>query len=165
MTSLVNLSSVFRKGTTKRDLTRKEKKRKTDKATQTASISPHPPGRPHPPLQHLPKSPLKHNPKLPPLYLHQRRNRANDPRPSQGSAKRGITVNTISPDPTGTDAFYDGKNEKLLQTIASWSPNGRIGTPEEVAQVVVAGPQSAWIDGQNFRVNGGYDCLSGYWLV
>ncbi|KAI9741541.1 MAG: hypothetical protein M1818_004347 [Claussenomyces sp. TS43310] len=70
---------------------------------------------------------------------------------------RGITVNTISPGPTATDSFYVGKDEALLSTIAASNPARRIGTPEDIANAVVfvAGPESAWMNGQNFRVNGG----------
>ena len=71
--------------------------------------------------------------------------------------RRGITVNTISPGPIGTDAFYEGKTEQLLKTISSWNPAGRIGKPEEVANAVlfVASSESSWMNGQNFRINGG----------
>ena len=43
--------------------------------------------------------------------------------------RRNITVNTMSPGPTGTDAFFEGKNEQILKTIASWNPSNKIGTP------------------------------------
>ncbi|KAH8815998.1 putative short chain type dehydrogenase [Xylogone sp. PMI_703] len=71
--------------------------------------------------------------------------------------RRKITVNTISPGPTGTDAFYEGKNEALVKMIASWNPSNRIGTAEEIANVVsfVASPDGSWLNGQNIRVNGG----------
>lgn len=72
-------------------------------------------------------------------------------------AKKGITVNTISPGPIGTDAFYEGKNDALIKTIGSWNPFNRIGTPEEIANVVqfIASPESSWVNGQNIRINGG----------
>jgi len=71
--------------------------------------------------------------------------------------RRSITVNTISPGPTATDAFFHGKSEGFLKIIAGWHPAGRIGKPEEVADAVVsvASPESSWMNGQNFRVNGG----------
>lgn len=71
--------------------------------------------------------------------------------------RRGITVNCVSPGPTGTDLFYNGKPESVVKMIASWSPMNRIGTPEEVAKVVgfLAGPDSSWVNGQNLRTNGG----------
>lgn len=71
--------------------------------------------------------------------------------------KRGITVNVISPGPTGTDLFYNGKPEAVVKMIAGFNPMNRIGTPEEIAKAVafLAGPESAWVNGQNLRVNGG----------
>lgn len=71
--------------------------------------------------------------------------------------RRGICVNCVSPGPTGTDLFYNGKPQAVVDMIAGWNPMGRIGTPEEVANVVsfLAGHESAWVNGQNMRVNGG----------
>lgn len=71
--------------------------------------------------------------------------------------RRGITVNCISPGPTGTELFYGGKSDGLVKTIASWNPMNRIGTPDEVARVVgfLAGQDSDWVNGQNLRANGG----------
>lgn len=71
--------------------------------------------------------------------------------------QRKITVNTISPGPTATDGFFEGKNDTILKTIAASNPYNRIGTPEEIANAVVfvASPESSWMNGQNFRINGG----------
>lgn len=71
--------------------------------------------------------------------------------------RRGITVNCISPGPTGTELFLNGKSEALIKTMASWNPMNRIGTPEDIAKVVgfLAGPDSNWVNGQNLRANGG----------
>lgn len=72
-------------------------------------------------------------------------------------ATKGINVNVVSPGPTGTDLFYQGKSEQILKMIASLNPNNRIGTPEEVAEAIVflCRPEARWITGQNIRVNGG----------
>ena len=72
--------------------------------------------------------------------------------------RKGITVNVVSPGPTGTDAFFEGKNEQILKTIASWNPMNRIGTPEEIANVIVmaARPEASWMNGMNLRANGGF---------
>lgn len=71
--------------------------------------------------------------------------------------KRGVTVNVVSPGPTGTDLFYHGKPDSVVKMIASWNPMNRVGTPEEVAKVVtfLASPDSSWVNGQNIRINGG----------
>ncbi|KAL8936032.1 MAG: hypothetical protein Q9211_004383, partial [Gyalolechia sp. 1 TL-2023] len=37
-------------------------------------------------------------------------------------ARKGITVNTVGPGPTGRELFYKSKNEQLLKMIAGQSP-------------------------------------------
>jgi 3-oxoacyl-[acyl-carrier protein] reductase len=71
--------------------------------------------------------------------------------------RRKITVNTISPGPIATDAFYEGKTEQVVKTLEAFHPQGRVGQPEEVAEaiVLVASDGSSWINGVNFRINGG----------
>ncbi|MCM0675717.1 SDR family oxidoreductase [Micromonospora phytophila] len=69
---------------------------------------------------------------------------------------RDITVNAVAPGPTATALFLDGKSDELIAQIASQNPMGRLGTPEDVAEVVssLAGP-ARWINGQTIFVNGG----------
>lgn len=76
---------------------------------------------------------------------------------SKDLARRGITVNAVAPGPTATDLFMKGKPENVLKAIAGLNPQGRIGTPEEIAGVVafLAGEGSNWVTGQVLRVNGG----------
>ncbi|PYI16564.1 putative short chain dehydrogenase/ reductase [Aspergillus violaceofuscus CBS 115571] len=50
--------------------------------------------------------------------------------------KRQITVNTIAPGPIGTDAYFVGKTEQMVQMQSNIAPAGRLGTLEEVANVV-----------------------------
>lgn len=71
--------------------------------------------------------------------------------------RKGITVNAIAPGPTGTDLFYQGKSEAVLKHIAGFSPSGRIGNPEEIADTVgfLSSEDSRWVTGQILRVNGG----------
>lgn len=71
--------------------------------------------------------------------------------------KRNILVNCVSPGPIGTELFYEGKSEQMVKMVSGLSPQGRIGTPEEVAEVVgfLSGPESRWVMGQNIRINGG----------
>lgn len=69
--------------------------------------------------------------------------------------RKGIFVNAVAPGPTGTELFYHGKSEELLKTIASFNPQGRIGQPEEVAEVIAFLATSSWVSGQVVRVNGG----------
>lgn len=71
--------------------------------------------------------------------------------------KRGITVNTISPGPISTDTYFVGKTEEMVKFQRTFAPANRIGTPEEVADVVtfMASDKGQWINGQNIRINGG----------
>ena len=69
---------------------------------------------------------------------------------------KDVNVNTIAPGPIATDLFLDGKDDETIQRIASTNPKERIGTPEDIATVVldlVGGP--TWINGQTIYVNGG----------
>jgi len=69
---------------------------------------------------------------------------------------RDITVNAVAPGPTATALFLDGKSDELVQQIAGQNPMGRLGRPEDIAEVVssLAGP-ARWINGQTIFVNGG----------
>jgi 3-oxoacyl-[acyl-carrier protein] reductase len=71
--------------------------------------------------------------------------------------RRKITVNTISPGPTATDGFYEGKTEQIVKAIEGFHPQGRVAQPAEIANavVLVASDESSWMNGVNFRVNGG----------
>ncbi|KAL8782661.1 MAG: hypothetical protein Q9213_005200 [Squamulea squamosa] len=71
-------------------------------------------------------------------------------------ARKGITVNAIAPGPTGTELFYKGKSEQLINMIAGASPFKKLGEPEEIADSIalLCGSDSRWISGQILRVNG-----------
>jgi 3-oxoacyl-[acyl-carrier protein] reductase len=70
---------------------------------------------------------------------------------------RGITVNVVSPGPTDTELFGQGKTEQEKQRLAQMAALGRLGQPEDIADVVafLASDQGRWISGQNIRTNGG----------
>ncbi|KAI8822374.1 NAD-P-binding protein [Fimicolochytrium jonesii] len=74
------------------------------------------------------------------------------------SKSYGLTVNTVSPGPTATEMFFEGKSEQTLNFIKGLSPFNRFGEPNEIAAAVAffAGPDSSWVNGHNLRVNGGY---------
>ncbi|WP_027350834.1 SDR family oxidoreductase [Halotalea alkalilenta] len=69
---------------------------------------------------------------------------------------RDITVNAVGPGPVATELFLTGKDEALIERIASLNPFDRIGQPPEIAEVIsfLAGP-ARWINGQTIFVNGG----------
>ena len=70
---------------------------------------------------------------------------------------KGITVNVVSPGPTDTELFSEGKTEEQKRAFARMAALGRLGTPEDVAAAVamLVGPDAGWVTGQNVRVNGG----------
>lgn len=70
---------------------------------------------------------------------------------------RDITINAISPGPTATPLFLEGKDQQLLDQIAAEPPLQRLGTPEDAAELVafLASPAGRWINGQVIRSNGG----------
>jgi 3-oxoacyl-[acyl-carrier protein] reductase len=71
-------------------------------------------------------------------------------------AGRDITVNTIAPGPTATDMFLNGKDDALVERLANLNPMHRLGTPEDIAEVVsfLAG-KARWVNGQVVYANGG----------
>jgi 3-oxoacyl-[acyl-carrier protein] reductase len=70
---------------------------------------------------------------------------------------RGITVNVVSPGPTDTELFGQGKSEQDKQRYAQMAALGRLGQPQDIADVVamLLTDDARWITGQNIRVNGG----------
>jgi 3-oxoacyl-[acyl-carrier protein] reductase len=70
---------------------------------------------------------------------------------------RNITVNSVAPGLTATKLCFNGQNGKLSEDIAELSPLQRLGTPEDVANIVafLTGPDGGWINGQTIRSNGG----------
>jgi len=66
-------------------------------------------------------------------------------------------VNCVAPGPTATDLFLKGKPQSLIDRIAGANPQNRLGKPEEIADTVgfLSGPDSSWVTGQTFYVNGG----------
>lgn len=65
-----------------------------------------------------------------------------------------ITVNTVSPGPVQTGWITPELEQRLLPTI----PLGRLGSPDEVADVIVflASDQARWVTGQTILVGGGH---------
>ncbi|MFD2420472.1 SDR family oxidoreductase [Amycolatopsis pigmentata] len=70
---------------------------------------------------------------------------------------RDITVNAVAPGPTATELFFEGKDEETVQRLAKQPPLERLGTPQDIAEVVafLAGPTGRWVNGQVIRANGG----------
>ncbi len=75
---------------------------------------------------------------------------------AQEGAKKGITVNTISPGYIAT-AMTKKMPEKVLQAMVDQVPVGRMGEPAEIARTVVflASEDAGFITGADISVNGG----------
>jgi len=72
-------------------------------------------------------------------------------------ARKGVTVNTISPGYIGTKMVMAIPNEVLESKIIPQIPMGRLGKPEEVAGLVayLASDEAAFLTGANIAINGG----------
>jgi acetoacetyl-CoA reductase len=72
-------------------------------------------------------------------------------------AKKGVTVNTISPGYIGTKMVMAIPQEVLDSKILPQIPMSRLGKPEEIAGLVayLASEEAAFVTGANISINGG----------
>jgi acetoacetyl-CoA reductase len=72
-------------------------------------------------------------------------------------AKKGVTVNTISPGYIGTKMVMAIPSDVLESKILPLIPQSRLGKPEEVAGLVayLASEEAAFVTGANISINGG----------
>jgi acetoacetyl-CoA reductase len=72
-------------------------------------------------------------------------------------ARKGVTVNTISPGYIGTKMVMDIPSDVLESKIIPQIPMGRLGKPEEVAGLVayLSSDEAAFVTGANIAINGG----------
>jgi acetoacetyl-CoA reductase len=75
---------------------------------------------------------------------------------AQEVAKKGVTVNAVSPGYIKTEMLAHLKQE-VLDAIIAQIPVGRLGSVEEIARLVtfLADKESGYITGSNFDINGG----------
>jgi NAD(P)-dependent dehydrogenase (short-subunit alcohol dehydrogenase family) len=75
---------------------------------------------------------------------------------AQETARKGITVNAVTPGFISTDMTAAVPPEAMVKVVAK-IPVGRLGEPDEVARVVefLVDPDSSYITGQVYAVNGG----------
>jgi 3-oxoacyl-[acyl-carrier protein] reductase len=80
-------------------------------------------------------------------------------------AKDGIRCNAVTPGPTASEAWLgdggladqQGDRETVLAKVAAGRPLGRLGTPEEIASVVVflCSERSSYVTGAAWSADGG----------
>ncbi len=77
-------------------------------------------------------------------------------------ASKGVRVNAVNPGVTWTNLHRNsGMDEKAYQAFVEHSksthPIGRIGTPEEIAELILflASPHASWITGATYSIDGG----------
>jgi NAD(P)-dependent dehydrogenase (short-subunit alcohol dehydrogenase family) len=81
-------------------------------------------------------------------------------------AKRGITVNAISPGWTEDSVLntLPTQAQDLIRNwhVRGWTPMGRLGTPEDIGDVVslFCSPQAGWITGQVIYADGGASLMN-----
>jgi acetoacetyl-CoA reductase len=75
---------------------------------------------------------------------------------AQEVAKKGVTVNTVSPGYIATNMMKTIP-EDILEKIISAIPVGRLGKPDEIARAVafLCEEESGFITGSDFSINGG----------
>jgi acetoacetyl-CoA reductase len=72
-------------------------------------------------------------------------------------AKKGVTVNTISPGYIGTKMVTAIPKEILESKILPQIPMNRLGLPEEIAGLIIylSSDEAAFVTGANIAINGG----------
>jgi acetoacetyl-CoA reductase len=72
-------------------------------------------------------------------------------------ARKGVTVNTVSPGYIGTKMVLAVPKDVLDSKIIPQIPLGRLGTPEEVAALVayICSDEAGFMTGANVAINGG----------
>jgi acetoacetyl-CoA reductase len=72
-------------------------------------------------------------------------------------ARKGVTVNTISPGYIGTKMVTAIPKDILDTKIVPQIPSGRLGKPDEVAGLIIylCSEEAAFVNGANIAINGG----------
>lgn len=73
-------------------------------------------------------------------------------------ASHGVLVNALSPGYIATKLTYKNNSTETIERLISGIPVGRMGTPEDIAEVAsfLCSPANQYINGQDIVVDGGY---------
>ncbi|MDZ4793275.1 MAG: glucose 1-dehydrogenase [Bacteroidota bacterium] len=73
-------------------------------------------------------------------------------------ADKNIRVNAIGPGYINTPLLTDTLDEATIKALAGLHPIGRLGTADEVAELVLwlSSPQSSFVTGSYYTIDGGY---------
>jgi len=73
-------------------------------------------------------------------------------------APQGIRVNAVSPGTIDTEYHKTFSTAQMLDGVRAATPMGRLGTSEEIADVILflAGDEARFVQGQVIEVNGGF---------
>ena len=68
------------------------------------------------------------------------------------------SINAVSPGTIDTNYHRNFSNEQMLNGVRAATPMARLGTPKEIADVIVflCTEQARFIQGQVIEVNGGF---------
>lgn len=77
--------------------------------------------------------------------------------------RNGIRVNAVCPSATETKMFMTGTTQEVLDIFTGGNPSGRIGTPSEVADLIVflASDKASYINGACISIDGGLTAWTG----
>ena len=77
--------------------------------------------------------------------------------------RKGIIVNAVCPSATNTKMFMTGTTQKVLDAFTDNNPSKRIGTPSEVADLILflASDKATYINGACISIDGGLSAWTG----
>lgn len=77
--------------------------------------------------------------------------------------RKGIRVNAVCPSATETKMFMTGTTQEVMDIFTGCNPAGRIGTPDEVADLILflASDKASYINGTCISIDGGLSAWTG----
>ena len=75
----------------------------------------------------------------------------------------GVRANCVCPSATGTEMFFGGSSQQVVDAFNTQNPMGRIGQPGEIAKLIrfLASDDAQYINGQCICIDGGLSAWAG----